>query len=472
LFKRGAASDASSWPKALGIEVDNLRAALNWAFSAEGDAKVGVDLAAASASSWMGMGLVTECRDWMRKAVDHLKGANSGTRQEMIIHSAFASCLIFTAGMSEESYATWARARLLAEALGDFEHQLASLLILWAHRIRLPRYAEAIELAERCGEVAQKSGDRGAIAMANYMRGVSYHHTGRLLQAENCLKTSLDGDDEVSRQALIRRFGYDRKVESLMILSSVMWLRGSPDQARRLIQMSLAEARKLDQVIPLCVTLAGASFNAYRAGRDEESEALVDELVDYAGKYGVESYHGFGIAMQALGRIKRRDTEATTELLYSGLEKLAAVRYHVFHPIMQAEFARCLAVVGLARQAIAVFERAKIDLDDENQLFAPELIRIRGELALSNDEGVAVCRQYFLRAIELSDRQGSVAWTLRAATSLAMAEKSDARREQARTILRSAHAKFPGGSDTYDLRLATRVLDGSYWRDEVAGTAL
>ncbi len=273
---------------------------------------------------------------------------------------------------------------------------------------------------------------------------------GDYCKPKNCLETSLDEDDEASRQALIKRFGYDRRVEALMILSSVMWLRGSPDQARRLIQMSLAEARKLGHAISL-IALAGASFNAYRAGRDEESEALADELVDYAGKCGVESYHGFGVSMQALGRIKRRDTEAATELLYSGLEKLAAVRYRVFHPILQAEFARSLAVAGLARRAIAVFERAKIDLDDENQLYVPELLRIRGELALSSDEGLAVGREYFLRALDLSDRQGSLSWTLRAATSLAMAEKSDARREMARSVLRSAHAKFREGSDTVDL---------------------
>ena len=188
LFRQGTSMAASSWPRMLAVEVDNLRAALNWAFAAEGDVKIGVDLAAASASSWMGMALLTECRDWMMKAVDRLKGVNSGTRQEMVIHSALASCMMFTGGMTEESYATWTKARLLAERLGDIEHQLDSLLVLWAHRIRLPRYAEAIELAESCGEVAQKTGDRGAVAMANYMRGISYHHTGRLLEAENCLR--------------------------------------------------------------------------------------------------------------------------------------------------------------------------------------------------------------------------------------------------------------------------------------------
>jgi predicted ATPase/DNA-binding winged helix-turn-helix (wHTH) protein len=473
LFRQGTSMAASGWPRMLAVEVDNLRAALNWTFGSEGDAKIGVDLAAASASTWMGMALLTECRDWMMKAVDRLKDVNSGTRQEMVIRSALASCMTFTGGMNEASYATWTKALLLAEGLGDIEHQLASLLVLWAHKIRLPRYAEAIELAERCGEVAQKTGDRGAVAMANYMRGISYHHTGRLLQAENCLEMSLHRDDEASRQALIKRFGYDRKVDALMILSSVVWLRGSPDQARRLNQMSLAEARQLGHAVPLCVALAGVSFNAYLADTDDvRTEALVNELVDHAGKYGVESYHGFGLAMQAIGRTRQGNTGATAELFYSGLEKLSAARYGVFHPILQAEFARCLAVAGRVREAIAAFERAKIDLDDENQLHAPELFRIRGELALSSNEGLAACREYFLRAIETSDRQGSLSWALRAATSLAIAEKSNARRKEARSILRNTHAKFRDGFDTFDLRLAARVLDGSYWRDEVAGTAL
>ena len=144
--------------------------------------KLGIELAAASAGTWMGMALLTECREWMRKAISRIDDVNSGTRQEMIIQSALASCMMFTGGMTEESYATWAKARLLAEGLKDTEYQLVSLLVLWAHQIRIPNYPEAVELADRCGDVAERSGDRGAIAMANYMRGVTYHHSGRLLE--------------------------------------------------------------------------------------------------------------------------------------------------------------------------------------------------------------------------------------------------------------------------------------------------
>lgn len=468
LFKQGASMDIPERLRALGGEVDNVRAALNWAFSVEGDAKIGVELAAASASTWMAMALLTECREWMTKAISRLDNASAGSRQEMIIQSALASCMMFTDGMTEESYASWAKARLLAECLNDTECQLDSLLVLWAHQIRLPSYAEATELADRCGDVADVSDNRGAVATANYMRGVTYHHIGRILQAEAYFELSLHRDDEASRRSLIKRFGYDRKVDALAVLANLTWLRGCPDQARRLKLTSIAEARQLDHAVPLCVALAWASFNTYLTSPDDpETESLANELVDHAGKYAVESYHGFGLGMQALCGVRRGEGDTASATLYRGLEKLSAARYGVFNWILQAEFARCTAVAGDPRHGLAVFERAKINLD-ETQWYAAELRRIRGELALYNDEGLAVARQYFLSALELSASQSSLSWELRAATSLAIAEKSAGRRERACQALQLTHAKFREGLETVDLRLAKQVLAVSHLHDGAA----
>ena len=470
LSKQGASADGSGKSRTLGIEVGNFRAALNWAFSVKGDAKVGIELAAASASIWMAMALLTECREWMTRAIGRLDDASTGSRQEMIIQSALASCMMFTDGMTEESYASWTKARLLAECLNDTECQLDSMLVLWAHRIRLPSYLEATELADQCGDVAEESGDRGAIAMANYMRGVTYHHIGRISQAETHLELSLHRDDEASRQSLIKRFGYDRKVDALGVLANLVWLRGCPDQARRLNMMSIAEARQLDPAVPLCVALAWANFNAYLTNPDDlEIEALASELIDHAAKYAVDSYHGFGLSMQALCKARRGEGDAASVTMYQGLEKLSAARYGVFNWILQAEFARCTAVAGRPRQGLVVFERAKIDLD-EMQWYAPELRRIRGELALCNGEGLAIGRQYFLGALELSDRQASLSWALRAATSLAVAEKSVGRKEAAWRTLQATHAKFREGLETSDLRLAKQVLSGSHRRDDATNS--
>src|SRR5258708_20654075 len=97
--------------------------------------------------------------------------------------------------------------------------------------------------------------------------------------------------------------------------------------------------------------------------------------------------------MQALDKIRRgAEISAASAMLYSGLEKLSAARYGIFNWILQAEFAKCLALASRPREGLDAFERAKIDLD-ESRWYGPELHRIRGELALSNDEGVAVCRE-------------------------------------------------------------------------------
>jgi hypothetical protein len=418
----------------------------------------------------MAMALLTECRDWMTKAIGRLDNASAGSRQEMIVQSALASCMMFTDGMTEESYASWEKARLLAECLDDTECQLDSLLVLWAHQIRLPNYAEATELADRCGDVAALSGNRGAIAMANYMRGVTYHHSGRISQAEACFELSLHRDDEASRRSLITRFGYDRKVDALAVLANVTWLRGCPDQARRLKLTSIAEARQLDHAVPLCVALAWASFNTYLASPDDpETESLANELVDHAGKYNVESYQGFGLGMQALYGVRRGEGDAATATLYRGLEKLSAARYGVFNWFLQAEFARCTAVAGHPQLGLAVFERAKINLD-ETHWYAAELRRIRGELAVYNDEGLEVARQYFLSALGLAASQASLSWELRAATSLAIAEESAELKERAWQTLQSTHAKFREGHETVDLRLAKQVLAVSHLHDGAANS--
>src|SRR3984885_4850945 len=186
------------------------------------------------------------------------------------------------------------------------------------------------------------------------MRGVTYHHTGRILQAETHFELSLHRDDEASRQSLLKRFGYDRKVDALAVLANLAWLRGCPDQARRLNLTSIAEARQLDHAVPLCVALAWASFNMYvTSPNDTETEVLANELIDHAAKYAVESYYGFGLSMQALCRARRTEGEATWADFYRGLEKLSTARYRVFNWILQAEFARCTAVTDSARRGLA-----------------------------------------------------------------------------------------------------------------------
>jgi predicted ATPase/DNA-binding winged helix-turn-helix (wHTH) protein len=64
-------------PSGGACSLDDVRAALDWAFSPDGDPSVAVGLAAASAQIWLGVGLLVECCELMRKAVGYLEAGGA-----------------------------------------------------------------------------------------------------------------------------------------------------------------------------------------------------------------------------------------------------------------------------------------------------------------------------------------------------------------------------------------------------------
>ena len=72
------------WPAAHSVEIDNVRVALAWAFAPNGDASIGVALAAASVPIWFGMSRLAECRGWTEKALEALDARDRDTRTELV----------------------------------------------------------------------------------------------------------------------------------------------------------------------------------------------------------------------------------------------------------------------------------------------------------------------------------------------------------------------------------------------------
>ena len=64
-----AARTKAEWAADYGREIDNLRVALDWALSANGNNALGVVLAAAASDFWIAMSLLSECCDWGYKAI-------------------------------------------------------------------------------------------------------------------------------------------------------------------------------------------------------------------------------------------------------------------------------------------------------------------------------------------------------------------------------------------------------------------
>jgi predicted ATPase len=86
LFARAAGESdtrpADEWLATYGIEIDNLRAALDWASSAEGDSSLAIALTIASVPHWYESSRMEECRERVERALARI---GSGTDQDAFL---------------------------------------------------------------------------------------------------------------------------------------------------------------------------------------------------------------------------------------------------------------------------------------------------------------------------------------------------------------------------------------------------
>ena len=88
----------------------------------------------------------------------------------------------------------------------------------------------------------------------------------------------------------------------------------------------------------------------------------------------------------------------------------------------------------------------------------PELVRVEGDLALSQDDARGA-EAHYQRAIELAQAQEAKSWELRAAASLARLWHGQNKTAEARGLLTPVYGWFTEGFDTPDLLEAKMLLD-------------
>ena len=117
---------AAEWLADCRRQIDNLRAALDWAVSPGGDTAIAVALTAAAVPIWMHLSLMEECRvrvEWALATFD--AGLIHDARREMKLHAALAASLLYTKGDVPEVGVAWTKALQLAEQLDDTEYTVA-----------------------------------------------------------------------------------------------------------------------------------------------------------------------------------------------------------------------------------------------------------------------------------------------------------------------------------------------------------
>jgi predicted ATPase/DNA-binding winged helix-turn-helix (wHTH) protein len=467
LFERAErevpARPPGEWLADYALEIDNLRAALNWAFSPDSDESIGVLLTAAAVSLWRRLSLLEECRSRAKRALDALATArNQDPYAEMKLYAALGA---FTIEVTEMG-AAFTNALAIAESLGDPEYQLRALGGLYFFHAASHRYRAAQPFAQKLLDLAASRSDLSAQLFGEHIVGMAKHLLGDQISARRRLEQVLihyastyHGRDGNPRQDIIR-FQISGHVSARVILARVLWLQGFSDQAVRTAEISIEEAKATGHAVSLCFALASAACPiALWVGNLSTAAHYTGMLVDTSRKHDLPLWSAYGSWLQQAVVLTGGDIVAESQPLDTSLDKVAQSDLDFRSINGLTLLAEALGRAGRIAEGLALVD-AGIEQFEAN-FVTPELVRLKGDLSLLHGRpGAAGSAEiHFRQALDGAREHGALSWELRAATSLARLLRNQGRPADATACLQPIYDRFTEGFGTADLTAAKELLD-------------
>jgi predicted ATPase len=463
LFERAEAEaptrTTNDWLADYAPEIDNLRAALDWAFSPGGGASTGVALTAAAVPLWIRLSLLEECRGRAKQALDALGTASTEDKREaMRLHAALGG----STPDASEMVVAFSKALDIAKSLGDIDYQLRALKGLYFYYAGSGRFSAAQPFAREFHALALRGSDRTDLM---YMIGVSEHYVGDQMSARRHFEQVLaqnavsDHGRDASRFQDVGRFGTDLRVSTLVFLARVLWLQGFSDQAVRTAEMSVEEALATGHALSLCYALALAVCPiALWVGDLATAANYTRMLVDNSRKHDLPRWSAYGSRFQTAIVLMSGDIVAGSQLLDASLDEVAQSNLSFRSFTGLSHLVEILLHAGRMAEGLAVLKGME---QYEAGCYTPELLRLKGELSLLHGTLAAVetAKDLFRRALDEAHRQGALSWELRAATSLARLLLNQGRPADATACLQPIYDCFIEGFSTADLIAAKQLLD-------------
>jgi predicted ATPase len=451
-------NDPSEWLAAYRHEIDNVRSALDWAFSRPGDPKIGVALTVAAIPLWTHLSLNRECDSRVRAALQSLDpDAPAGDRARMQLYIALACASLFTGDALPEIHTAWSNALAIAERIGDTDFQLRALWGLFTENIGAGDFRTALALSQKFASVATTSAVAADALVGERLVGYTLHFLGEQEEAQRHIARMLAR--YASRPSHIARFQLDQRIIACSQLSMILWLQGFPDQAMRMVEINIEDAKEGDHTrsITYALTQSACPIAIYN-GDLSSADRYLRMLLERLAHHGSILWENWARCYEGVLLIKRGDLAAGTERLKIAHDDLPVNSFHMRHVAFLCELAEGQCDDGQISRALATIERAlELSRSHEELWCLPELLRVRGEIALRG--GVPKdAEQYFHQSLDWSHRQKVLSWELRGATSLARFWQEQGRGRDAHALLAPVYARFTEGFETSDLRSAKNLL--------------
>jgi len=445
-------------------EIDNVRAALDWSFSAKGDERIGISLTAEYAPVWLHLALMAECRDRTKQALDRLKPASQDdARLQMQLYIGLGTALVFMMGSVATTRSALNKSLKIAESLDDYEAQLRALWALWLLQFNIGETRLARDTARRFCNVARRDDDLANVLVGDRLMGASIQYQGWQSEAGPYFERVLQLYVSPKDQHNAAWFHYDQRTLARSMLARVLWLQGRLDQAVQQAEKSVEEAGAAARGLSLLYPLAWAVFPIMlMIGNLDAAEKAVRTLKIIAARHNATWWKTLVDCLDAKLLIKRGEFRNGVQLLQGALRTFKQAGWTVCYPEFSGALAEGVAGLGQTAEALETIDRALVQARSGGECwYVPELLRIKAELLIQADidQSLSSAERCLNEGLDSARVQGALFWELRCALGLARLEKTTSLRTDARQTLAEVYGKFARGLDAADLQCSRALLD-------------
>jgi len=417
---RGNAHSAAALEHAL----DDARHAYDWAFSAEGDVQLGIELASNLTAALLDGGMIAECCERAERAVealDALPAASVDARDEMRVRTALASALPHVRGSVPKSEQLWRKVYALATQRADNEYQARALWGLWTTMISSGDIHASAQFAARLQQLAQQSDNLWQQTLADQIAAISQHCLGHHALARTELLRTRNRFAELEYSGLRdNTIPVDPLVYCNGTLARIAWLEGNCGEAMRLVDTLVGLVRP-DIMEPSLTHTLGASAAplSLMCGDLGRAAVYLDIMRSQVALHGLDVWRDYCNCLSAYHDILSGETQRGIALLESSLDALIARGFRRLITLFIAAYAEALVEAGRLHEAARRLNEALQFCESNGEMmFVPELLRVLG-IAARAQQQFCDAEACLTKAVAIARRQGAKMWELRACLALA-----------------------------------------------------
>src|SRR5262249_24983590 len=163
-------------------------------------------------------------------------------------------------------------------------------------------------------------------------------------------------------------------------LASILWLQGFSDQALRVAERNIDNARSVDHELSLCNALGQCACRiALLVGDLAAADRYLAMLLDHSARYALPVWHASWRCVDGILRIKHGNVGGGCNVMCTGLDELSMTRF-------EARYLAFLAQVGVAFSRVGEIANGRAACDqaleqcrgNEELWYLPELLRLKG----------------------------------------------------------------------------------------------